>query len=79
MATEFEECIVIAQSELQTARQTLNHEISTYPTPISGCDAQFNYLLCERERVRAALQTLDQPIFVPTPRTPTPVSGIESR
>lgn len=79
MPTNFEECIVIARSELQIARQTLNHEISTYPTPISGCDAQFNYLLSERERVCTALQTLDLSIFVPTPRSPSPSTGIESR
>jgi hypothetical protein len=79
MPTNFEECIVVARSELKIARQSLNQEISTYPTPISGCDAQFNYLLAERERVRTALQTLDQSFFVPTPRSPTASTGVESR
>ena len=79
MPEKFEECIVIARSELECARKSLNDDISNYPTPISGCDAQFNYLLAERERVRAALQTLDQTIFVPTPRSPIPSAGVESR
>lgn len=79
MSEIFEECIVIARAELERARQSLTATISTYPTPISGCDAQFNYLLAERERVGAALGTLDQAVFVPTPRTPTPNAGVESR
>lgn len=79
MPDNFEDCIVIARSELATARKLLNNEISAYPTPISGCDAQFNHLLAEREKVCLALQSLDRAIFVPTPRSPTPNAGVESR
>ncbi|MHA6324283.1 hypothetical protein [Roseivivax sp. CAU 1753] len=68
-----------ARSALVTARQMLNDEISSYPTPIAGCDVQFNDLLAERGKVRAALQALDQTIFVPTPRAPVASKGIESR
>jgi hypothetical protein len=57
----------------------LQTEISDYPAPISGCDAQFNYLLAERQKIHAALQSLEQAVFVPTPRTPTPGAGVESR
>jgi hypothetical protein len=54
-------------------------EISAYPTPISGCDAQFNYLLAERQKVLDAMRVLDHAVFVPTPRTPTQIAGVESR
>ncbi|MGC1496382.1 MAG: hypothetical protein WA790_11285 [Sulfitobacter sp.] len=79
MSHRFEECIVIARLELTVARQLLNEDIATYPTPISGCDAQFNYLLAEREKVGAALRKLDEMVFVPTPRTPDQFAGVESR
>lgn len=79
MTDEFQDCILAARSELTLARQILRDEISSYPTPISGCDVQFNHLLAERQRVQTALQSLDASIFVPTPRTPTPSAGVESR
>ena len=28
--------------------QRVKHEIKHYPTPIAGCDEQFNFLLSER-------------------------------
>jgi hypothetical protein len=64
-------------SEIQTARQclavardALDTEIRTYPTPISGCDAQYNHLLAERRRAHEALQVLEAEIHIPTPRAP---------
>ena len=68
-----------AATALTALRVALDDEIRTYPTPISGCDAQFNHLLAERRRVRDALAALDANVFVPTPRTPTPEAGVESR
>ncbi|MGB7241127.1 MAG: hypothetical protein WBC93_03440 [Sulfitobacter sp.] len=79
MQEKYDECILIARSELVIARQFLSDEIRNYPTPISGCDAQFNHLLAEREKVQTALYALDQVVFVPTPRTPTQFAGVESR
>ena len=79
MADTFQDCILAARSELAVARQLLQAEISSYPAPISGCDAQFNHLLGERQRVLAAIQSLEETIFVPTPRSPTPETGVESR
>ena len=79
MTDGFQECILAAQSELMLARQLLNDEISRYPTPIAGCDVQFNHLLSERQKVLTALQSLGTSVFVPTPRTPTEFSGVESR
>ncbi len=31
--------------------KNINEQISNYPTPIAGCDAQFNFLLEEKERI----------------------------
>jgi len=79
MPNSFEDFLDDAKSKLATARQLLQTEISSYPAPIAGCDEQFNHLLGERQKVLAALSALDEPVFVPTPRSPTPQSGVESR
>ncbi len=31
--------------------KNINQQIANYPTPIAGCDAQFNFLLEEKERI----------------------------
>lgn len=79
MADSFEDCLIAAQAELSKARQLLQNEISNYPAPIAGCDAQFNHLLGERQRVLTALRSLEESVFVPTPQSPTPQAGVESR
>ncbi len=79
MADTFENCVLAARAELAVARQLLQDEITNYPGPIAGCDAQFNHLLAERQKVLAAIRSLDEVVFVPTPRSPTPQAGVESR
>lgn len=59
-----------ARAALAEAAIDLDAEIHAYPTPISGCDAQYNHLLAERRRVRRALAELDAAIHIPTPRSP---------
>ena len=59
-----------ASRDLATARDALDAEIREYPTPISGCDAQYNHLLAERRRAHEALQVLESDIHIPTPRVP---------
>ena len=59
-----------ARTALMDARAELDAEIHAYPTPISGCDAQYNHLLAERRRIHAALEALDADIHIPTPRAP---------
>ena len=79
MKDTYTDCLTLARTELATAQRLLGAEISAYPTPISGCDAQFNHLLAERVRISDALAQLDASVFVPTPRMPSPEAGIESR
>ena len=65
---DFEVCISKARVKLVDAAQLLSQEIAEYPTPIAGCDLQFNHLLEERRRVNAALQSLEESVYIPTPR-----------
>ncbi len=41
---------------LQAEKQRLYEEIQNYPTPIAGCDQQFNYLLEQQAQVIAELR-----------------------
>lgn len=68
-----------ATAELHAARDALQAEIQAYPTPISGCDAQYNHLIGLRGSIAEALSALAAPQFVATPRTPEPGAGVESR
>ena len=74
-----EDCLTVAKAELRMARQLIQDELRDYPTPISGCDAQYNYLIGLRGSISDALAALKGPRFVATPRTPTPTAGVESR
>lgn len=79
MDNSYSECVQVAQQELQLAVRLLQDEMKSYPTPIAGCDAQFNHLLAEQQRIRNALDALRAAQFVATPRQPDIGSRIESR
>ena len=79
MLNDYPECLTLARAELHEALRLISADIRSYPTPISGCDAVFNGMLDDRERVRRAIDALTTAVFVPTPRTPTPSAGVESR
>ncbi len=74
-----EDCVTVARAELEMARQLIQDEIRDYPTPVSGCDAQYNFLIGQRGSISDALRALEGPRFVATPRTPSPSAGVESR
>ena len=59
-----------AQSAIADALRDINSEITRYPGPIAGCDAQFNHLLDCRRRLERAGAELARPQFIPTPRQP---------
>ena len=79
MSTSYTQPLADAHAALKQAQALINAEISSYPTPISGCDAQFNHLIGERQRIASALSAMRQAVFVPTPRIPTPGAAVESR
>ena len=79
MQTEFESHVEAATLALKFARQLVSDEMRDYPTPVSGCDVQYNDLLSKRARVTKALESLRREVFVPTPRTLIEGSGVESR
>lgn len=71
--------IAAAVEELRAAKRAVQAELRDYPTPISGCDAQYNHLIGLRGSLDDALAALAAPRFVATPRTPAPGVGVESR
>lgn len=75
----YEDHLKAARRNLEQARRDLADEIRAYPTPISGCDAQYNHLIGLRGSITDALRALSAPRFVATPRTPEPLAGVESR
>jgi hypothetical protein len=46
--------------DLEVELQRIKEEIAGYPAPIAGCDAQFNHLLAERQRLLEALRDMDK-------------------
>ncbi len=48
------------KDRLEAQRAALNEEISSYPGPIAGCDAQFNHLLEERRGINRDMKRLDE-------------------
>jgi hypothetical protein len=44
--------------ELENEKRRINEEIRNYPTPIAGCDAQFNFLVEEQARIVKELDRL---------------------
>ena len=48
------------REHLQRLKSPIDRQIREYPTPIAGCDAQFNYLLDKRRRLARDLNRLDQ-------------------
>ena len=66
-------------ADLKAAEALISEELRAYPTPVSGCDAQYNHLLGMRNAIGAALRSLGGPEFVATPRTPVEGAEVESR
>jgi chorismate mutase len=44
--------------ELAVLLDDIYKQIKNYPTPITGCDEQFNYLLEERNRLREMIEQI---------------------
>ena len=50
------------RSQLEAEKARIYEEIGSYPTPIAGCDQQFNYLLEEQRRVLRELARLEEAV-----------------
>lgn len=48
------------REHLWRLKAPIDRQIREYPTPIAGCDAQFNHLLDERRRLARDLNRLDE-------------------
>jgi hypothetical protein len=48
------------RAQLETEKVHIYEAIGNYPTPIAGCDQQFNYLLEERARISRELDQLNE-------------------
>ena len=46
------------KTHLENEKARVYEAIGSYPTPIAGCDQQFNYLLEEQTRIRLELDRL---------------------
>lgn len=58
-STPMESVLRRIREHLENERHRVNEEIRNYPPPIPACDAQFNYLLEERERIAQELKRLE--------------------
>ena len=48
----------IAKQEIAARLDTIYEQIKNYPTPIAGCDEQFDVLLAQRDRLRKMIEQL---------------------
>jgi len=64
----YEKTLNLVLDELRIAKVLLGVEIASYPTPISGCDAQFNHLLSDRKRISNTIRAIEHQPFIPTSR-----------
>ena len=55
------ECLRDAACQLEFEKRRFYEEIRNYPTPITACDQQFNYLLEQQARVTAELSRVRSP------------------
>lgn len=79
MPAPYETELEAALETLRAARDLLQQEIAAYPSPISGCDTQFNRLLSDRTRLANAIHAIESRPFVATPRVLEPNAVPESR
>jgi len=68
-----------ALDELRQANGRLQQELQDYPTPISGCDAQYTHLIGQQGAIDDAIRALATPRFVATPRVQEEGARVESR
>ena len=50
----------INREDLLKRKAAIQLEINNYPSPIAGCDQQFNHLLEQRANIRKQLKELEK-------------------
>ena len=50
------------REHLRSLTSAIQDEIRTYPTPIAGCDQQFNYLLEKRDQLLREANSINEAI-----------------
>ena len=53
--------IAVSIKTLTEELESIKFQIRTYPTPIAGCDEQFDYLLAEQKRLAVLLSKNNSP------------------
>ena len=48
------------RASLEREWHAVQAQITSYPSPIPACDADFNYLLAQRDRLSEELRRLDE-------------------
>ena len=49
-----------AKEELKRERERVKTEIGNYPSPVTGCDDQFNYILEMRSKMEKRIRELSK-------------------
>lgn len=68
-----------AKRAFADAKSALDAELRAYPTPVSGCDAQYVHLISLRNAATSAITALEHLPFVATPRKLSAESVVEQR
>ena len=61
MEVEYKQMKPITSKEEQVisdSLQSVREQLKDYPTPVAGCDEQFNFLLSERDRLTEELNNI---------------------
>ena len=75
----YEDRLRRAAEDLEIAQRQIQDALRNYPSPVSGCDAQYNHLIGLRGSISQARRLLQAPRFVATPREPERGARVESR
>ena len=59
------------EQKVLQALKSVETQLESYPTPIAGCDVQFNYLLAERQRLARRIRQIRDGIHF-IPQSPEP-------
>lgn len=68
--------LIALRAHLTLIKKGIFQQISSYPAPIPACDAQFNYLLAQRDEISRELAGLEV-LFGESPTQPCPAEAVD--